>query len=62
LLGDRPPLTTSAIAGVVNDANLDPSDACSDLGYRPLGVREGFARCFPVPDVAVPAASLDPLP
>jgi NADH dehydrogenase len=61
LLSDRPPLTTSAIAGIVNDANLDPSDACTDLGYRPLGVREGFARCFPFPDAAVPAASFEPL-
>lgn len=43
----RPPLTPSAIAGIVNDANLDPSEAMADLGYRPLGVREGFKRCFP---------------
>jgi NADH dehydrogenase len=42
----RPPLTHSAIAGVVNDADLDPSLAMRELGYRPLGVREGFARCF----------------
>jgi nucleoside-diphosphate-sugar epimerase len=42
----EPPLTLSAIAGVVNDADLDPSEAMRDLGYRPLGVREGFARCF----------------
>jgi nucleoside-diphosphate-sugar epimerase len=43
----RPPLTLSAIAGIVNDANLDPSDASRDLGYRPIGVHEGFRRCFP---------------
>jgi nucleoside-diphosphate-sugar epimerase len=42
----RPPLTSSAIAGVINDANLDPAQAMSELGYRPLGVREGFRRCF----------------
>jgi NADH dehydrogenase len=42
----NPPLTLSAIAGIVNDANLDPSDAMRDLGYRPIGVHEGFARCF----------------
>jgi nucleoside-diphosphate-sugar epimerase len=48
LLMKRPPLTHSAIAGVVNDANLDPSLASDELGYRPLGVREGFRRCFPV--------------
>jgi NADH dehydrogenase len=44
----RPPLTSSAIAGIVNDANLDPAEAMQDLGYAPLGVRAGFARCFPV--------------
>jgi nucleoside-diphosphate-sugar epimerase len=44
----RPPLTASAIAGIVNDADLDPSEAMRDLGYRPLGVREGFQRCFPL--------------
>ncbi len=32
-----PPLTSSAIAGIVNDANLDPSEAMRDLGYAPLG-------------------------
>lgn len=44
----EPPLTLSAIAGVVNDADLDPSDAIRELGYRPIGVRDGFARCFPL--------------
>jgi NADH dehydrogenase len=44
----RPPLTHSAIAGIVHDADLDPTDAMRDLGYRPLGVREGFQKCFPV--------------
>jgi len=43
---DRPPLTSSAIAGIVNDANLDPSEAMRDLGYAPLGVRAGFQHCF----------------
>jgi nucleoside-diphosphate-sugar epimerase len=61
LLMDRPPLTTNAIAGIVNDADLDPAEACRDLGYRPLGVREGFARCFPLTDVPAPVASLDPI-
>jgi nucleoside-diphosphate-sugar epimerase len=42
----RPPLTSSAIAGIVNDANLDPSEAMRDLGYAPLGVRAGFQQCF----------------
>jgi NADH dehydrogenase len=43
----RPPLTSSAIAGVVNDANLDPAEAMRDLGYAPRGVRDGFRHCFP---------------
>jgi len=42
----KPPLTSSAIAGIVNDANLDPSEAMRDLGYAPLGVRAGFQQCF----------------
>jgi nucleoside-diphosphate-sugar epimerase len=44
----RPALTASAIAGVVNDADLDPGEAMRDLGYQPLGVRAGFQRCFPL--------------
>jgi NADH dehydrogenase len=43
----NPPLTSSAIAGIVNDADLDPEQAMRELGYHPLGVRDGFARCFP---------------
>ncbi len=65
LLMERPPLTPSAIAGVVNDADLDPSLAMRELGYHPLGVREGFRRCFPIAspsnDVA-PRADLVSLP
>jgi nucleoside-diphosphate-sugar epimerase len=48
----RPPLTESAIAGVINDADLDPSEATRDLGYRPIGVHEGFRRCYPTPEHA----------
>jgi len=43
---NKPPLTSSAIAGIVNDANLDPGEAMRDLGYAPLGVRAGFELCF----------------
>lgn len=43
----NPPLTRNAVAGVTQDANLDRSEAERDLGYRPIGVREGFKRCFP---------------
>jgi nucleoside-diphosphate-sugar epimerase len=50
LVMKEPPLTLNAIAGVVNDADLDPSAAMRELGYRPIGVREGFARCFPLPE------------
>jgi len=46
VLMKKPPLTSSAIAGIVNDANLDPSEAMRDLGYAPLGVRAGFRQCF----------------
>jgi nucleoside-diphosphate-sugar epimerase len=44
----KPPLTASAIAGIVNDADLDPALAMRELGYRPLGVREGLSRHFTV--------------
>ena len=53
---DKPPLTSSAIAGVVNDANLDPSEAMRDLGYHPIGVREGFAHLFAQPVIVTQAA------
>jgi NADH dehydrogenase len=60
-LVERSPLTLSAIAGVVNDADLDPSEAMRDLGYRPLGVREGFRRCFPRPAAAGARTAARPL-
>jgi nucleoside-diphosphate-sugar epimerase len=44
-----PPLNQYTIAGMINDADLDPADATRELGYHPVGVREGFARCFPLP-------------
>lgn len=44
----RPPLTANAIAGIVNDADLDPALATRELGYRPISVREGLQRCFPI--------------
>lgn len=54
----RPPLTSSAIAGIVNDADLDPSQAMRELGYAPLGVRDGFNRCFPKAASAAAALSV----
>jgi nucleoside-diphosphate-sugar epimerase len=47
LLMRDPPLTLQAIAGIVNDADLPPGEAERDLGYHPLDVHAGFARCFP---------------
>jgi nucleoside-diphosphate-sugar epimerase len=44
----RPPLNRYVIAGMTNDADLDPSEAMRELGYRPIGVREGLERCFPL--------------
>jgi nucleoside-diphosphate-sugar epimerase len=52
-LMDRPPLTSSAIAGIINDADLDPKQAMDDLGYRPLSVREGLRRHFPIEALAL---------
>jgi NADH dehydrogenase len=45
---EKPPLTWNAIAGVMQDANLDNSQAREDLGYNPIGVREGLQKCFPI--------------
>ncbi len=57
----RPPLTWNVIAGITQDANLDNSEARRDLGYAPIGVREGLERCFPLrrqqPAGGVPASA-----
>ncbi len=45
---EKPPITWNAIAGVMQDANLDNSQAREDLGYNPIGVREGLQKCFPI--------------
>jgi NADH dehydrogenase len=44
----KPPLTWNVVAGITQNANLDNSEARQDLGYSPIGVREGFQRCFPL--------------
>jgi NADH dehydrogenase len=44
-----PPLTSNAIAGVVQEADLDCAEAERDLGYRPIPFHEGLRRCFPGP-------------
>lgn len=45
----NPALTRYAISRIEKDADLDNLPARQDLGYNPLGVREGFARCFTTP-------------
>ena len=40
----KPPLTWNAIAGLTQDAVPDCSNAREDLGYAPMGFREGLAR------------------
>ncbi|HET9954513.1 MAG TPA: NAD-dependent epimerase/dehydratase family protein [Polyangiaceae bacterium] len=52
----RPPITESAIAGLVHHADLDPAQAVADLGYCPRGVRAGFEHCFPMPRAGLPLA------
>lgn len=50
----RPPLTSNAIAGIVNDADLDPSLARRELGYQPLAVTVGLPRHFSEPVASHP--------
>lgn len=45
----KPILTWNAIAGVMQDANLDSSEAQQDLGYEPIGFHEGLQRSYPMP-------------
>jgi NADH dehydrogenase len=43
----NPPLRWPVIAGVTQDADLDPSEAMDELGYRPAKVTEKLPACFP---------------
>jgi nucleoside-diphosphate-sugar epimerase len=43
-LGRRPLLMEHTLAGLTQDADLDPSEATRDLGYAPIGVRAGIHR------------------
>jgi nucleoside-diphosphate-sugar epimerase len=43
-LNRRPLLMEHTLAGLTQDADLDPSQAMQDLGYRPIGVREGLRK------------------
>jgi NADH dehydrogenase len=56
----RPPLTPNAIAGIVNDADLDPGLAMREIGYRPLALEEGIRRCFAVTPLPRRAPTLAP--
>jgi NADH dehydrogenase len=40
----RPLLMEHTMAGLTQDADLDPAAAMQDLGYRPIGVRAGMRR------------------
>jgi nucleoside-diphosphate-sugar epimerase len=47
-LQEKPILTWNAIAGVIQDANLDNSEAIADLGFKPLTFHEGLQRSYPL--------------
>lgn len=42
----EPPLRWPVIAGIVQDANLDPAEAMKDLGYSPAKVSEKLGECL----------------
>ena len=44
----KPILTWNAIAGVMQDADLDNSEARADLDYQPVSFREGLQRAYPI--------------
>jgi len=43
----NPPLKWQVIAGITQDANLDPGPATEDLGYCPAKVSQRLPKCFP---------------
>jgi NADH dehydrogenase len=47
LVMSDPPLKWQVIAGITQDANLDPSEAVADLGYKPKKVTEWLPKVFP---------------
>lgn len=47
LIMSNPPLTWSVIAGITQDADLDPSEAIKDIGYSPSALEEKLPLCFP---------------
>lgn len=44
---EHPPLRWPVIAGVTQDADLDPAEAMTDLGYDPVCVSRMLPSCFP---------------
>jgi nucleoside-diphosphate-sugar epimerase len=47
-LQKKPILTWNAIAGVMEDADLDNSEARADLDYRPVSFPEGLQKAYPI--------------
>jgi nucleoside-diphosphate-sugar epimerase len=47
LVMNDPPLKWSVIAGITQDAHLDPQDAIQEIGYSPRGVERMLPTCFP---------------
>jgi hypothetical protein len=47
LVMSNPPLNWQVIAGITQDANLDPTDAMKDLGYNPVKVTDCLPGMFP---------------
>jgi nucleoside-diphosphate-sugar epimerase len=45
---DDPPLTRYGISRILHEAAFDNSPARRDLGYDPVGVREGLRRVYPI--------------
>ena len=45
---EKPILTWNAIAGVMQDADLDNNEARADLDYRPVSFREGLQKAYPI--------------
>jgi nucleoside-diphosphate-sugar epimerase len=44
---NNPPLKWSVIAGITQDADLDPSRTIREIGYAPRGVEQMLPECFP---------------
>lgn len=51
---EKPLLTWNAIAGVIQDANLDNTEARRDLGYKPITFHEGLQRSYPLRNDHIP--------